>query len=83
MLLAVALAVIRMIVYTLRRLVPNATWLKGSERTVAFVVWTLVALHALGITPQIAAEMDALRLPIGKGEVTLLTIAQGHARRHR
>ena len=77
LLLAVALAVIRMIVYTLRRLVPNAAWLKGSERTVAFLVWTLVALHALGITPQIFDEMDALKLPIGSGEVTLLTIAQG------
>jgi small-conductance mechanosensitive channel len=76
-LLAVALAGIRIVVYTLRRLVPNATWLKGSERTVAYVVWTLVALHALGITPQIAAEMDALRLPLGKHEVTLLTIAKG------
>ncbi len=70
-LLAVALAGIRMIVYTLRRLVPNAAWLKGSERTVTFGVWTLVALHALGITPQIAAEMDALRLPHGQ--------ARGHA----
>lgn len=76
-LLAVALAGIRIIVYTLRRLVPNATWLKGSERTVIFGVWTLVALHALGITPQIAAEMDSLRLPLGKNEVSLLTIAKG------
>lgn len=76
-LLAVALAAIRIVVYTLRRLVPNATWLKGSERTVAYGVWTLVALHALGITPQIAAELDALRLPLGKNEVTLLTIAKG------
>lgn len=76
-LLAVALAGIRIVVYTLRRLVPNATWLKGSERTVTYGVWALVALHALGITPQLAAEMDAMRLPLGKREVTLLTIAQG------
>ncbi|HVF63520.1 MAG TPA: mechanosensitive ion channel domain-containing protein, partial [Casimicrobiaceae bacterium] len=76
-LLAIALAVIRIVVYTLRRLVPNATWLKGSERSVAYIVWTLVALHVLGITPQLAAEMDALRLPLGAREVTLLTIAKG------
>lgn len=76
-LLAVALAGIRTVVYTLRRLVPNATWLRGSERTVAFGVWTLVALHALGITPHLAAEMDAIRLPLGKHDVTLLTIAKG------
>jgi small-conductance mechanosensitive channel len=76
LLLSVALAVIRMIVYTLRRLVPNAAWLKGSERTVAFGVWTLVALHALGITPYLAAEMDAVRLPLGAG-VTLLSVVEG------
>lgn len=77
LLLSIALAVIRIIVYTLRRLVPNATWLKGSERTVAFAVWTLVALHALGITPAIVEEMNAVRLPIGSGAITLLTIVQG------
>jgi small-conductance mechanosensitive channel len=76
LLLSVALAVIRMIVYTLRRLVPTASWLKGSERTVTFAVWTLVALHALGIAPEIAHEMNSVRLPIGDG-ITLLTIVQG------
>ena len=75
-LLSIALAAIRMIVYTLRRLVPNASWLKGSERTVAFVVWTFVALHALGILPQLAEEMDGVRLPIGSG-ITLRTIVEG------
>ena len=77
LLLSVALAVIRMIVYTLRRLVPNAAWLKGSERTVTFGVWTLVALHALGITPELADEMNDVRLPLGAGNITLLTIVQG------
>src|SRR5512145_1621009 len=38
-LLAVALAGIRIVVYTLRRLVPHASWLKGSERSVTFAVW--------------------------------------------
>ena len=76
-LLALALAGIRIVVFTLRRLVPNASWLKGSERTVAYAAWTLVALHVLGITPHLAAEMDAMRLPLGKHEVTLLTIAKG------
>ena len=76
LLLSVALAVIRMIIYTLRRLVPTASWLKGSERTVAFAVWTFVALHALGILPQLAEEMEAVRLPIGSG-ITLRTIVEG------
>ena len=77
MLLAVALAAIRIVVYTLRRLVPNASWLKGSERSVTFAVWTLVVLHAFGITPQIAAELDAIHLPLGKYDVSLLSVAKG------
>ena len=76
-LLAVALAGIRIVVYTLRRLVPNAAWLKGSERTVAFAVWTVVLLHALGITREIAEELDTLHLPIGKYDVSLLSVAKG------
>lgn len=76
LLLAVALAGIRMVVYTLRRLFPNATWLRSSERTVTYVVWFVVALHALGITPQIAAELDAMHVSIGKTQVTLLEVAK-------
>ena len=75
--LALALAAIRILVFTLRRLVPNAHWLKSSERTVAFVVWTLVALHMLGVTPELAQELDAVRLPLGRAELTLLSLLKG------
>jgi small-conductance mechanosensitive channel len=75
--LALALAAIRILVFTLRRLVPNAQWLKSSERTVAFVVWTLVALHMLGVTPELAQELDAVRLPLGRAELTLLSLLKG------
>ena len=75
--LALALAAIRILVFTLRRLVPNALWLKSSERTVAFVVWTLVALHMLGVTPELAQELDAVRLPLGRAELTLLSLLKG------
>ncbi len=75
--LALALAAIRILVYALRRLVPNAHWLKSSERTVSLFVWALVALHVLGVTPEIAAELDSIRLPIGRAELSLLKIATG------
>ena len=75
--LALALAAIRILVYALRRLVPNAHWLKSSERTVSLFVWALVALHVLGVTPEIAAELDSVRLPIGRAELSLLKIATG------
>ncbi|MDH5287228.1 MAG: mechanosensitive ion channel [Betaproteobacteria bacterium] len=77
--LAGALAGIRMLLFTLRRLAPNVAWLKGWERAISFTVWTLVALHLLGITPEIAEELDAHRLPLGKGEASLLTLLKGAA----
>jgi small-conductance mechanosensitive channel len=75
--LAIALAGIRILLYTLRRLAPNVAWLKPWERTISFSVWTLVALYLLGITPEIAAELDKLKLPLGKAEISLLTILTG------
>jgi len=75
--LALALAAIRILVYMLRRLVPNARWLKTSERSVSFVVWTLVALHMLGVTPELAEELDSVRLPLGSSEFTLLALLKG------
>src|SRR5262245_31534364 len=38
----IALAVIRMFVYGLRRLFPAQSWLPASERAIAFTVWGLV-----------------------------------------
>lgn len=77
MVLALALAAIRILVFTLRRLVPDAHWLKSSERTVSFAVWMLVALHMLGITPELAEELDAVRLPLGTAQFTLLALIKG------
>jgi small-conductance mechanosensitive channel len=75
--LAIALAGIRIMVYTLRRLVPNGGWLKPWERTISFTVWTLVALYVLGIGPELAEELDAHKLPLGKGETSLLAVLKG------
>lgn len=72
--LAVALAVIRMLVYVLRQIVPRAEWLRTSEITIGFVIWVLVALHVLGITPEIARDLDEVRVPIGRTGVSVLEI---------
>ena len=75
--LASALAASRILVYLLRRLVPNAHWLKSSERTVSLLVWTLVALHVLGVTPELAEELDSVTLPLGASRFTLLALIKG------
>jgi small-conductance mechanosensitive channel len=75
--LAFALAAIRMTVYTLRRLVPTAAWLRTWERTVSFGVWAVVVLHLFGVTPEIAQDLDELRFRIGDNEITALTLLKG------
>lgn len=77
--LLIALAVIRMLLYAMRRLFAQAAWLKTSERTVAFTIWTLVVLYFIGVLPEVARELDEVMLPVGKASVSVLTITKGVA----
>jgi small-conductance mechanosensitive channel len=75
--LLIALAVIRMLLYAMRRLFANAVWLKAWERAIAFSIWGLAILYFVGVLPEVARELDAIVLPLGKTSVSLLTIAKG------
>lgn len=75
--LAIALAAIRMFVYVLRRLFSKAEWLRSSERVIAFAIWAFVILYFVGALPEIAGELDSIRLPLGKAHISLLTIITG------
>lgn len=75
--LAIALAAIRMLVYVLRRLFSKAEWLRSSERMIAFAIWAFVILYFVGALPEIAGELDSIRLPLGRAHISLLTIITG------
>ena len=75
--LLVALAIIRMLVYVMRKLFAESAWLKASERAIAFSIWALVILYFIGVLPEVTHELDSIALPIGKSSVSLLTIAKG------
>jgi small-conductance mechanosensitive channel len=75
--LLLALVVIRTIVYGLRRLFPDASWLTASERTMAFGVWALVVLHFSGLLPELVDALDGVTLPLGKEGVSLLSFLEG------
>ena len=77
--LLIALAVIRMLVYVMRKLFADSAWLKTSERAIAFSIWALAVLYFVGVLPEIGRELDVIVLPIGKASVSLLTIAKGAA----
>jgi small-conductance mechanosensitive channel len=74
--LMLALAVIRILIYTLHTMFSQAAWLKTSERAIAFTIWLLVALYFLGILPELTKELDSITLPLGKG-VSLLALIKG------
>jgi len=77
--LVVALAAIRLIVYALRGVFGNAAWMKTSERAIAFSVWIAALLYFIGVLPQVADELDALKIPVGKPPISVLDVLQSVA----
>jgi small-conductance mechanosensitive channel len=75
--LTVALAVIRLLVFTLRRLFGTPRWLPASERAIAFTIWGLVLLYFTGILPQIARELSNIDIPIGSNSLSVYELLRG------
>jgi small-conductance mechanosensitive channel len=75
--LAVALALIRLVVFAVRRLFGTPGWLPASERAIAFAIWALVLLYFTGILPEIRAELSEIDLPIGKNSLSVYEILRG------
>ena len=72
-----ALAVIRMMVYAMRTLFASQGWLKTGERAIAFSIWGVLILYYTGVTQDLAKELDAIRFPIGRSEISLLSMGSG------
>jgi small-conductance mechanosensitive channel len=77
MALMIALAVIRGLVYLLRRLFPHHAWLPPWERTIGGIVWFLLLLYFLGVLSPLVEALDRLEIPIGKTHPTVLSILTG------
>lgn len=75
----IALAVIRMLAYGLHRLFPAHAWLPASEVAIGTAIWGLAILYFLGVLPEIGAALDEIVIPIGKTQVSLLTVFTGVA----
>lgn len=75
--LLVTLAGIRMLVYALRRLFPGEGWQRASELAIVAAAWSLAALYFLGILGELGAALAEIVIPIGKGQVSMLTIVEG------
>ena len=75
--LIVALALIRLLVYAMRELFGTPAWLPWSERVISFTIWGFVLLHFTGVLPELRAELDAMRIPIGSKHVSVLELLKG------
>lgn len=75
--LMAALAIIRGLVYALRRLFPNQSWLPPWERAIGGIVWFLLLLYYLGVLSPLVEALDRLEIPIGKTHPTVLSILTG------
>lgn len=77
--LLASLAVIRVVFYVLRLSLVGAAWLVQFERIFAGLVWAIVALHIIGLLPEVIDVLDSVAFTVGKQNLTLWHVLQGLA----
>ena len=75
--LLLAMALVRLAVYALRKIFAPSGWLHSSERFIATTIWIGLALHLTGFLPEILDAMDELSFHVGRQKISLLTILSG------
>lgn len=74
--LLMAMALVRLAVYTLRYIFAPSHWLKTTENAIAGIVWLLVVLHLVGFLPEVAQALNEVGFTIGKNKISVLLIIQ-------
>jgi len=72
-----ALALIRVIIYALRRVFSSQAWLHPWERYIGWSVWIGLVLYITGLLPEILALLDNISFHIGQQRLSVLLIIQG------
>jgi small-conductance mechanosensitive channel len=75
--LLLSLALVRLAVYMLRHIFAPSGWLQTSERFIAILIWSGVALHISGFLPEILGVLEDFSFRIGKQKISLLMILSG------
>ncbi|MFV1997526.1 MAG: mechanosensitive ion channel domain-containing protein [Acidiferrobacterales bacterium] len=71
-----ALAIIRALVYALRRAYGTSPSLRAMEGMIAAVVWGVVALYLLGWLPGVLAALDKPGITLGDTRFSFLTVSK-------
>jgi small-conductance mechanosensitive channel len=77
--LLISLAAIRIVVFGLRQAFVPSGWLAAFERTFALGVWMIVALHIVGLLPELIEWLESITFSVGKQSLSLWLVLQGIA----
>ena len=69
-----ALALVRLLVYAMRRALKNVALIGAFERAIAFAVWGMSALYVTGALSDVIGWLDTTTIPLGKVTVSLWTV---------
>ena len=72
-----AMAVIRLVVYVLRRSFPRSSWIGSFERAIALAIWMIVALHVTGLLSDLIEVLEAVHFPVGRQQLSLWDLLVG------
>lgn len=73
---ALALGVIRLLVYMLRKAFSDSPLLKTLEPLISTFIWLVLVLHLVGWLPATRALLDQIALTIGSSRVSLLMLLE-------
>ncbi len=75
--LLASMALVRGIVYILRRAFPAKLWLATGERIIAFVIWSCLALYITDLAPGVIDLLEQVSFSVGKQRIDLWMVLHG------
>ena len=75
--LLLAMALIRIAVYVLRRTFASGGWLRTSERWIGWLAWLGVAVYLTGLWPHLREILHDIGFTAGTHRISLLLVLQG------
>jgi small-conductance mechanosensitive channel len=74
--LLISFALIRTLVYMLRKGMRSGPLVKASENIISTFIWLVVGLHLVGLLPGLLVGMDSLAISVGDTRISLLAVTK-------
>lgn len=72
-----SMALVRMVIYVLRQVFSQATWLVTWERIIAGLIWFWLALYIADLAPLVIESLEEISFSLGKQKLDLWMILHG------